>query len=61
MFHIEFDDIAVPALHTDESAPLRGDSDPNPSRMLVVAVANCLNASLQVTAEKFRARIGVIE
>ncbi|MEO5621947.1 MAG: hypothetical protein ABIO74_10570 [Dokdonella sp.] len=32
VFRIEFDDTAIPALHTDESPPLGGDSGPNPSR-----------------------------
>ena len=54
VFRIEFDDTAIPALHTNESAPLGGDSGPNPSRMLVAAVANCLSASLLFSLRKYK-------
>ena len=53
-FRIEFDETAIPDLHTDESAPLGGDSGPNPSRLLVAAVANCLSASLLFAMRKFK-------
>ena len=60
VFRIEFDDTAIPALHTDESPPLGGDSGPNPSRMLVAAVANCLSASLLFSLRKYKNTPGVI-
>ena len=40
VFRIRFDDTAIPDLLTDEPEPLGGGSGPNPSRMLVAAVAN---------------------
>ncbi len=60
VFRIEFDDTAIPALHTDESAPLGGDSGPNPSRLLVAAVANCLSASLLFSLRKYKNSPGTI-
>lgn len=60
VFRIEFDDTAIPALHTDESAPLGGDTGPNPSRMLVAAVANCLSASLLFSLRKYKNNPGSI-
>lgn len=54
VFRIEFDDTEIPALHTDESAPLGGGTGPNPSRMLVAAVANCLSASLLFSLRKYK-------
>ena len=60
VFRIEFDDTAIPALHTDESPPLGGDSGPNPSRMLVAAVANCLSASLLFALRKYKNTPGTI-
>lgn len=60
VFRIEFDDTAIPALHTDESAPLGGDSGPNPSRMLVAAVANCLGASLLFSLRKYKNTPGTL-
>ena len=47
-------------MHTDESAPLGGDSGPNPSRMLVAAVANCLSASLLFSLRKYKNTPGTI-
>jgi organic hydroperoxide reductase OsmC/OhrA len=60
VFRIAFDDTAIPSLHTDESAPLGGDSGPNPSRMLVAAVANCLSASLLFSLRKYKNTPGTI-
>ena len=60
VFRIEFDGTTIPPLHTDESAPLGGDSGPNPSRMLVAAVANCLSASLLFSLRKYKNNPGSI-
>lgn len=53
-FRVHFDDSAIPDLLTDESSPLGGDAGPNPSRLLVSAVANCLAASLLFSLRKFK-------
>lgn len=53
-FETHFDNAAVPALLTDEQAPLGGDTGPNPSRLLLTAVANCLMASLLFAMRKFK-------
>ncbi len=60
VFRIQFDDTAIPALYTDESSPLGGDSGPNPSRLLVAAVANCLRASLLFSLRKYKNTPGTI-
>ena len=59
-FRIAFDDAAIPALHTDEPTPLGGGSGPNPSRLLVAAVANCLSASLLFALRKYKNTPGTI-
>ena len=53
-FEVHFDNPAVPPLVTDEAAPLGGDEGPNPSRMLVASIANCLSASLLFAMRKFK-------
>ena len=53
-FEAHFDNPAVPLLLTDEPPPLGADSGPNPARLLTVAVANCLSASLLFAMRKFR-------
>lgn len=54
VFRVIFDDTSAPDLLTDEPEPLGGGSGPNPSRMLVAAVANCMSASLLFALRKFR-------
>jgi organic hydroperoxide reductase OsmC/OhrA len=60
VFRIAFDDTAMPSLLTDEPAPLGAGSGPNPSRLLVAAVANCLSASLLFSLRKFKNTPGTI-
>ena len=53
-FEARFDDPRIPMLLTDEAAPLGGNTGPNPVRLLAVAVANCLAASLLFAMRKFK-------
>ncbi len=53
-FRIRFDKTSIADLMTDEPAPLGKDEGPNPSRLLLSAVANCLSASLLFALRKFR-------
>ncbi len=53
-FEARFDDPRIPMLLTDEAAPLGGNTGPNPVRLLTVAVANCLAASLLFAMRKFK-------
>lgn len=53
-FNIHFDDTDAPDLITDEPAPLGKGEGPNPSRVLLAAVANCLSASLLFALRKFK-------
>jgi len=57
-FRIRFDDTALPDLMTDEPAPLGADAGPNPSRLLLAAIGNCLSASLLFALRKFRNQPG---
>jgi organic hydroperoxide reductase OsmC/OhrA len=57
-FEARFDSAAVPMLITDEAPPLGRDAGPNPSRLLLLAVANCLSASLLFALRKFKAEPG---
>lgn len=59
-FRIAFDEPGIPALHTDEPAPLGGGSGPNPSRLLLAAVANCLSASLLFALRKYKNTPGTL-
>ncbi len=52
-FRVRFDDTPIPELLTDEPPPLGGDAGPNPSRLLVTAVVNCLASSLLFALRKF--------
>ncbi len=53
-FLVKWDNPDVPDLLVDEAAPLGEDAGPNPSRMLALAVANCLTASLMFALRKFK-------
>lgn len=52
-FRVDFGD-GLPELLTDEPSPLGNDRGPNPSRLLLAAVANCLSASLIFALRKFK-------
>ncbi len=51
-FRVCFNDSAVPDLITDEASPLGYEAGPDPSRLLLAAVANCLTASLLFALRK---------
>ena len=53
-FRVRFDGTAIPDLMTDETRPLGGEVGPNPSRLLLAGVANCLLASLLFALRKFK-------
>lgn len=57
-FKIRFEDTDLPEWLTDEPPPLGGGRGPNPSRMLLAAVANCLAASLLFALRKFKNQPG---
>lgn len=59
-FEARFDNTALPVLTTDEPPPLGGDAGPNPTRLLTVAVANCLSASLLFAMRKFKNEPGPV-
>lgn len=48
----------MPALTTDEPAPLGQDAGPAPTHMLAVALANCLSASLLFALQKYKQDAG---
>lgn len=52
-FLVRFDN-DLPALLTDEPAPLGKGAGPNPSRLVAAGVANCLAASLLFALRKFK-------
>ena len=51
-FTVEFGE-GIADLATDEPAPLGEGKGPNPSRLLLAAIANCLAASLTFALRKF--------
>jgi organic hydroperoxide reductase OsmC/OhrA len=59
-FNVSFDETDIPDLLTDEGAPLGGGKGPNPSRMLLAAIANCLSASLLFAMRKYKNTPGTI-
>ena len=59
-FEARFDNPGIPVLLTDEVAPLGGNAGPNPVRLLAVAVANCLAASLLFAMRKFKNDPGLL-
>ncbi len=57
-FRVRFDGTELDPLLTDEPAPLGAGNGPNPSRLLLAAIANCLSASLLFALRKFRNQPG---
>jgi organic hydroperoxide reductase OsmC/OhrA len=53
-FRIRFDETTIADLMTDEPEPLGKGEGPNPTRLLLSAVANCLSASLLFALRKFK-------
>ncbi|UNP31909.1 OsmC family protein [Lysobacter gummosus] len=53
-FRIRFDDNALAPLLSDETVPLGEARGPNPSRLLLAAIANCLSASLLFALRKYK-------
>lgn len=51
-FRVSFADTALESLLTDEASPLGNDRGPNPARLLLASVANCLVASLLFALRK---------
>lgn len=51
-FETRFDKPTMPPLVTDEPPPLGADAGPNPTRVLAVAIGNCLAASLVFAMRK---------
>lgn len=58
-FLVRFDN-DLPALLTDEPAPLGKNAGPNPSRLIAAGVANCLGASLLFALRKFKNNPGKV-
>jgi uncharacterized OsmC-like protein len=59
-FETRFDDTALACLVTDEPEPLGSGAGPDPSRLLLVSIANCLVASLLFALRKFRDEPGTL-
>lgn len=60
-FRIRFDNTTIPDLATDESSPLGDDAGPDPSRLLLTSIANCLSASLLFALRKFKNQPGPLQ
>ena len=59
-FKAQFDWEHLPPLLVDESEPLGQRKGPNPSRLLALAVGNCLSASLLFCLNKAKMQVGDI-
>lgn len=60
-FRVRFDGTAIADLSTDEPPPQGRNAGPNPARLLLASVANCLAASLLFALRKFRNTPGPIK
>jgi organic hydroperoxide reductase OsmC/OhrA len=56
-FEVDFGAEGPSALTVDEAPPLGGGAGPNPVRVLGVAVAHCLSASLLFCLRKYRIEV----
>ncbi len=56
-FSVDFGDAGLPELTVDELSPLGSGAGPNPARMLGVAIAHCLSASLLFCLRKYRIEV----
>lgn len=59
-FRITFDHEGFAPLLTDEPPPLGHDRGPNPSRLLLASLVNCLSASLLFALRKYRNSPGTL-
>lgn len=57
-FLVHFDEAQIDDLLTDEPEPLGNGAGPNPARLLLAALANCLSASLLFALRKFHNQPG---
>jgi uncharacterized OsmC-like protein len=53
-FRIEFNEVSLAPLMTDEPAPLGQGQGPNPSGLLLASIANCLAASFVFALRKYK-------
>ncbi len=60
-FNVEFDVEGMPNLIVDEPKPIGQGSGPNPTRLLSVAVGNCLSSSLLFCLSKAHVRVKSFE
>lgn len=60
-FKVQFDWDHLPPLLVDESEPLGQRQGPNPSRLLAVAVGDCLSASLLFCLQKAKMEVKTIK
>lgn len=57
-FRVSFTGTELEPLLTDEPPPLGSDRGPNPARLLLAAIANCLAASLLFALRKHKNELG---
>ena len=60
-FKVEFDVEGIPSLFVDELTPIGENSGPNPTRLLSVAVGQCLSSSLLYCLRKARVNVKNLE
>jgi uncharacterized OsmC-like protein len=60
-FKVEFDIEGIPSLVVDELAPIGENAGPNPTRLLSVAVGQCLSSSLLYCLQKARIKVKNLE